>query len=323
MPNYCTRIIDSGPRMGSVCNEVSLRCRHDAICPHCDKSYASRHSFHKHLAICASEQPPADTSIAPMLSIEHTLNQIMQMQMETSQQIKNLATREFVEEKIQQVLVSGTAVATNLTSFDVNLSCYRSMGEDIYAGLVDKFGEPETVSYVKETVGRKRPMDLFQKLYLEGYERHLYPVVTNGTQMRYVDCRRMLVSDENGQMLAYLIQESIQNALLKTASYLINAKLKYEEECSESNMLCDEFTEVQYAALDLKRRLPRTEIVCILKEWTTFDIDVEAQHPFFDNVSCVKATEQKYTPTAEAAAANHAAASLYKKRSFGPMVLQG
>lgn len=299
MVNRCQRLIGGIP-----CRLKNMVCHCARECKNCGKSFTNRSTYYAHIAKCVDtdqRQPDVvhikvETQVATQIHLQKD-NLLISLDAQSSEG-QHSELKQQIEQICKQFLQSRQPkefADPSSNQFNIDLTNYRSMGEDIYTQLIDKMGNAEAIEYIKNAVARRRPMDLFRKLYLEDVEYKMYPLTSRAHDMRYVDHRRILVSDENGHLLAFMIQESIQNALLKTAAALVNQKIMFERqskgECSEGNQCCDDFFEVQQAALDIKRRLPRTDIIKILKEWTE---QSQEEHPFFANPVCVKATERHH-----------------------------
>lgn len=319
-------------------------CEHGYICTDCLQEFMVKSSYYRHLPKCDERQQRLQDELQSLADKQQQIELAEQRRQQEQQQLATDVKRKVEElrEKDIKLRLEGEAqfkeklksqikqelseelqqaveqqVKTRLQvqqdtdnehgipTYNIDSTRYRSMGEDMYDRLVKKLGLNETVDYIHTIVVHKRPLDMFRKLYLEGVSYELYPVATKGSEMRYVDGTRELVSDKDGHLLGYLIQNSIQNALLKTAAAIAKQKLTYKDECPESNQKCDDFLVVQMAALDITRLLTRTDIIKSIKEWTVapslivagqeHDEDKTKTHPFFLNIQCTRATQKRFS----------------------------
>lgn len=267
----------------SSCESIKEPC---FICEHCDRVFAARSTFYKHKAKCSLEQS----------SEQHTHDQIAkQERLSLKEELRQELFQEF------QFVFPSKQQDKHTLVYDIDLSAFASMGDDLFQALIDKQAGIQKdnssqqnkiiiAQYIYTIVSSNSPLKLVRALYLDNVPYELRPIAVIDDTFRYLYRKGKLVSDKDGFHLAHLLQSNIQNALLKATHPLITLKLRYKDDCQESQTLLDQVLAIQTYALNIKKHLTRTDIITILKEWLAPPVGAD-KHPFFVNVLCPIATE--------------------------------
>jgi len=115
------------------------------------------------------------------------------------------------------------------------------IGNDFYSELVDKVGKENAVLYLT-TSAVGRPIEIIDKLYLEGKDPMEYPIACRDTDhFRYLNSESKIVDDYGGTCIGNLMSERLQTAILMA----INEAINVVDENNTSDSEIDSIVEAQ------------------------------------------------------------------------------
>lgn len=134
------------------------------------------------------------------------------------------------------------------------------VGGDFFSELVDKMGRGRAVEYLSEIATEGKPLDVINKLYLEGTEPTSYPIACRDEDhFRYMDSAHRIVDDKGGHGISQIVSNGVHRALVTAANEAI----------------CDQ-VDIQNYVADMRNSLPPDRIVSQLAHMTSIP-----DHPFF------------------------------------------
>jgi hypothetical protein len=152
-----------------------------------------------------------------------------------------------------------------------NINNIMVIGNDFFQELTAKIGKDSAVEFLSSAATTGKPIDVIEKLYLEGRDPMNYPIACrNEDHFRYLSSdaagERRLVDDQGGDIIGDLMINRLRNAFLMAANELIS---KHVEGSMESDK--DILRSVQNITT-----VDKNMIVYQLAEVTN-----NAGHPFF------------------------------------------
>lgn len=249
MPNNCQIIITRGKNKGKVCSEINRVCRHQAIqCPNCGEEFSYKHTFTTHARSCIPIKRKK-TNIVKKASIIDRINMLEER-------------NQHLEHKVSQVENQPRSVHNIMV-----------IGNDFFKELTNKIGKDSAVDFLSSAAQTGKPIDVIEKLYLEGKDPMHYPIACrDDDHFRYLsndgEGGRKIVDDQGGAIIGDLMMNRLRNAFLMAANELIS---KHVVDGSTLDTNEDVLRSVQNIATVDKRI-----IVYQLAEATS-----NADHPFF------------------------------------------
>jgi hypothetical protein len=87
------------------------------------------------------------------------------------------------------------------------------MGDDFYTGLTNKIGRANAMKFLAES-GTKRPISVFQKLYIDDRSPDDYPIACRDKyHFRYLDNQQRVVDDRGGSTIGNAVSKQITDAV--------------------------------------------------------------------------------------------------------------
>lgn len=258
MSSLCPVIITKGKNKGQTCGEVNKYCRHRTVtCEACGKTYTRDNSYARHLKTCqtgtgddaeadvddASVSPPAKPSLPPAkialpaakIKIEARLLTTPKHDVldQLINEIREL--RDEIHSRPEPVNISNT--------FNFNLV----VGNNFYDELVEKMGKEEALKYIVKVASQKTPLDIINKLYLEGVAPANYPIACrDNDHFRFANAERKIVDDVGGRSLANHVSNGLLNTFLIASNELIAKQMSRQTEITDDDM--EDFMNVQTCA---------------------------------------------------------------------------
>lgn len=304
MPNQCSITITRGRNKGKLCRVVNKTCRHQTIrCPNCGEDFSYKHTYTAHARACmpnrklvVSPDPGLDPDLDPDLASDTDTNLDLDtdlsqdrmtgkkttyirkrthrrrddMDMDKSEIIARLHDLERenknLKDKVQQVAEQPR-----------NINNIMVIGNDFFQELTAKIGKDSAVQFLSSAATTGKPIDVIDKLYLEGKDPMNYPIACrNDDHFRYLSHDgaggKKLVDDRGGAIIGDLMMNRLRNAFLMAANELIS---KHVDGTAESDK--DVLRSVQNITTVDKKM-----IVYQLAEATN-----NSSHPFFlDESEC-------------------------------------
>ena len=213
MSNPCKVILTRGKNKGKICGSVNSKCKHvtkPLICEKCGIKFDRTTSYYRHVNSCniksSKKSEDNDSSKSKIkLSInvkpsQPSMSNVFQRLVELEEQ--NTALREEVE-----VLKSQP-----VTNYNIAI-----LGNDFYTELVDKIGKKDTIKFLAQSC--HRPLDVFQKLYLDDCKPDNYPVACRDElHFRYLDNDKKMVDDRGGSSIGTVVSKQITNAMINAVN---------------------------------------------------------------------------------------------------------
>lgn len=294
MPNECLISITRGRNKGKLCREVNRTCRHKSIqCPNCGEDFSYKHTYTTHSRACMPDtelhkttrtqtreapnkhcrRPSSDQKVIRRKTyiIKKKSPPRSEMDSEILARIHTLEQQNRdLKDKVQKVEEQPR-----------NINNIMVIGNDFFQELTAKIGKERAVEFLSSTATTGKPIDVIDKLYLEGKDPMDYPIACrNEDHFRYLSRDdkggRKLVDDHGGNIIGVLMINRLQNAFLMAANELIS---KHVDGSIESN--ADVLRCVQNITT-----VDKNIIVYQLAEVTN-----NSNHPFFfDESECEMAT---------------------------------
>lgn len=260
MPNQCSITIKRGRNKGKLCREVNKTCRHQSIqCPNCGEDFSYKHTYTSHAKTCQYQtreqhKPKLRPRPRPKLSGSPMASEILARIHNLEQENKDL------KNKVQEVADQPR-----------NINNIMVIGNDFFEELTAKIGKDSAVEFLSSAATTGKPIDVIDKLYLEGKDPMSYPIACrNEDHFRYMSNDgqggRKLVDDHGGAIIGDMMMNKLRNAFLMAANELIS---KHVEGSIESDK--DVLRSVQNIAT-----VDKNVIVYQLAEATN-----NSNHPFF------------------------------------------
>lgn len=279
MPNECSIIITRGRNKGNMCRDVNRTCRHQSIqCPNCGEDFSYKHTYTAHTRICqpdCQERAGATSGSRKKTSIKRRFSggpasardDILARINTLEQQNRDL------KDKVQKVAEQPRSINNIVV-----------IGNDFFQELTAKIGKERAVEFLSSTATAGNPIDVIDKLYLEGKDPMHYPIACHDDHFRYLSRDdkggRKLVDDRGGVIIGKLMTSRLQNAFLMAANELINNHVNGYSETDVELLRC-----VQNVTT-----VDKNIIVYKLAEATT-----NSNHPFFlDESECEVATNNTH-----------------------------
>lgn len=136
------------------------------------------------------------------------------------------------------------------------------LGMNFFDELVLKMGKDRTIKFLSGIAQEGKPVDVINKLYLEGTSPTDYPIACRDTDhFRYIDSDHRLIDDKGGHEISKIVTSGVQDALVLAAKEVLDTEqIDYLHKYVE----------------DMRRSLPKDRIIHDLAHMTRIP-----NHPFF------------------------------------------
>ena len=283
MANKCDIIIHKGKNKGKKCYEINKTCRHQkTICAECGSAFGYKHNFIAHLKQCTG----SDTTCA-VVAIKkrpYIAKKDPEAHLVTPTIIKRTDIKSEVEEKLLERLDKLEKVneefekklqdrpSQHVTNINVVI-----LGDNFYEELVSIMGKKDAVHFLAKAASKGKPLDVINKLYLDGMEPNEYPIACRDRTIpdfRYLNDNRQIVNDLGGNTIGSMVSNKIRNAMLLATNEIIHERVHRPITDTESGIYKD------YDIVDMQKNLTdmceQFQIVRDLAEATENKF-----HPFF------------------------------------------
>ena len=268
MPNECSISITRGRNKGKLCRDVNRTCRHkDILCPNCGEEFSYKHTYTAHAKLCNSADVVVKKTIKVKDRIKAGSEEILARIHSLEQQNRDL------KDKVQQVVDQPRSINNIVV-----------IGNDFFQELTTKIGKDRAVEFLSSTATVGKPIDVIEKLYLEGKDPMHYPIACrDDDHFRYLSHDdkggRKLVDDRGGAIIGDIMMNRLRNAFLMAANELISKHIREGPDGFDGNV--DVLRCVQNIAT-----VDKDEVVYQLAVVTN-----NSDHPFFRaEGECEKAT---------------------------------
>jgi hypothetical protein len=207
MPNGCSITITRGKNKGKICSSINKICRHQNItCPHCNDVFAYKHTYASHSRGC--------NIIEPHLTTKKKINVVKKFNL--LDRIHKLEKRNRdLEDKVKEVETQPR-----------NINNIMVIGTDFYQELVTMIGKDRALEFLTCSAVSGKPIDVIDKLYLEGKDPMCYPIACRNTDhFRYLSDDSNVVDDHGGAIIGDIVINRLQNAFLMAANEIISKQV--------------------------------------------------------------------------------------------------
>lgn len=267
MPHTCQVIITRGKNKGQACGVVNKKCRHRNIeCPHCGTRFTVETSFIRHRTQCRIpiiipiRTESMTAHIEPTEPIEHTERTERN---EPSEPVVNKLLRKIEHLEKELELVKNKP--------EVHHHWNIVLGMNFFEELVSKMGTDHAINFLTDIATDGGPVDVINKLYLEGNSPTSYPIACQGdTHFRYIDADHRLIDDKGGHGISKIVTSGVHEALILAANEAIHQQVMSQD--------YDHFNiaPIQKYVADMRKSLPQDRIISELARMTRIP-----NHPFF------------------------------------------
>lgn len=223
---YCDIVFHKGKNKGKICGNISKICRHQRVeCVNCGHIFGYKHNYTAHLRTCkapdntklkptikilAKEVPVVKTSVAATVSTtmahkDDIIDRLSRLEKENKQ----------FEQQLQEQ--ASRPQITNYYNFVV-------VGDNFFDELINVMGKDNAVDFLANAAVEGKPLDVINKLYLEGRDPNKYPIAcrkNNVSNFRYLNNKHQIVDDMGGTVLGRAVSDKIQNAMLRATNEII------------------------------------------------------------------------------------------------------
>lgn len=211
MGNPCQVVIFRGKNKGKVCGQINRKCKHVSeplICTICQMNFDRTTSYYRHInshhkgqaksdgnkikiSVKMSPDPDPNSSLGHT-NMTHVFHRLVQLEEQ------NNALREEVEElKLKPTTMNYIAI----------------LGNDFYTELINKIGHENAMKFIAES-DTKRPLSVFQKLYLDDRNPDDYPIACRDKyHFRYLDSQKRMVDDRGGSHIGTAVSKRLTDAV--------------------------------------------------------------------------------------------------------------
>ena len=193
----CTLPITRGKNKGRLCREANKTCRHQILaCHKCREEFSYKHTHTAHIKLCTG---PKIRKKVVIIKKNHLLDRIESLE----------AKNKLLEDKVTKVALQPRNIIV--------------LGNDFFQELVEKIGKERAVEFLTCTAMSGKPIDVIDKLYLEGKDPMTYPIACrNQDHFRYLNAENDMVDDRGGAIIGDFMSSRIQNAFIMAANELIS-----------------------------------------------------------------------------------------------------
>jgi hypothetical protein len=223
---YCDIVFHKGKNKGKPCGSVSKICRHQRTeCSTCGHVFGYKHNYTAHLKLCGE----LASKVKPSVKVVKKNPVIVEKSTEDEQIIERLSRLEKENKMFEQQLhqQASRAQINNYYNFVV-------VGDNFFDELIHVMGKSNAVDFLANAAVEGKPLDVINKLYLEGRDPSKYPIACRKalevSNFRYLNNKRQIVDDHGGSVLGREVSDKIQNAMLRATNELIKDGLddKYD-----------------------------------------------------------------------------------------------
>lgn len=237
----CSQIIQQGKNRGKKCGDVHPTCNHvnTPLTCHCGQTFDRSSSYNRHLKV---HKVKVDVRLKTNSLIDkldqfekkHSEeNAMLQRQME--ELLRRQAPDELLRKQVEELLNRPQATLINISVVD----------KEFYEKITAKLGTKEANAFLNGCCLRDKPLEIFQKLYLDGLQPENYPIACrNSVQFRYLNEKRELVEDNGGKVIGHLIKEGVHNAMIlatnETMTEIIDGTIgpdEFDMRTAQSNLM--------------------------------------------------------------------------------------
>jgi len=220
----------------------------------------------------APDTPHTDTVVHRLetLVLEQSRNMDKLINM-LCQQIKQGS--EIIEATKEATKARSDTVTNNFNNYTMNNTMHMTVVLDpnFYGSLVSSMGVDATHKYLERLSIEHSPLQMVHDLFITNKPATELPIARRGNHYRYMNNKRELVDDMDGELLCELISNCTTNAYLLATSALSHGDLAPQDRL-------DQFRRIQTYACSMRTDLNKAHIKQCLTSWIP---DTGNTHPFF------------------------------------------
>lgn len=257
----CQVVISRGRNKGKICGDINQKCKHTTepmVCSICGTSYTRSTSYYRHIKTHETQSQVRNDKTVDLSKKK------LNIRKKTESSNTN-DTNEALAAKVRELQQQVTELQGRETVTNYNIAVIGT-SDDLYQELIRKMGgnRETAVSFLANSCTKGKPLEVFEKLYLDGKSPDDYPVACrDNLHFRYLDPDRKLIDDQGGSSIGKLVSNQLMNTFLLAS----NDKMRTEGEVT------DKVIQFQERVIELANT---QDMIAQLAEITT-----NPNHPFF------------------------------------------
>lgn len=260
MGNDCQIIIKKGQNMGRKCCEVNRWCKHfKKVCTNCGKEFMYKHSYNSHqckrskVSVAVKKKSRSSMPVSPVhrdttdkegVAALHNMVKMLQ------REVKELREQ-------PKIHIDNVTVIT----------------DDIFSKMSSEMGCENAVKFLMEAMASDTEcLDVVNKVYLSGPDPDQYPIACKDRDhFRFLGPGSSVIDDRGGKLIVSKLTESVQNAMIKASTELIDKYNDPDELMDKVNLVRLQETLTRIPTADNQARFKRELAVKV----------TNPKHPFF------------------------------------------
>jgi hypothetical protein len=239
---YCDIVFHKGKNKGQLCGDVSKVCRHQRMkCTTCGHIFGYKHNYTAHLKTCMGMGMDMDMDMAPapISKLKPAVKVVKKSPIIIAKKPKNKEDDTTIIERLSRLEKENKLFEQQLQDQASrpqvnNYYKFVVVGDNFYDELINVMGKSDAVDFLANAAAKGKPLDVINKLYLEGRDPNKYPIACRHAKpvsnFRYLNNKHQIVDDKGGSSLGRAVSDKIQNAMLRATNELIKDGLdnKYD-----------------------------------------------------------------------------------------------
>lgn len=212
MPNCCDIIITRGKNKGVKCKYANKVCRHQKLqCNFCGAKFAYKHTYSAHECSKIESHPTSPT--------RNKIN--VDISIKSKQDNDDDNEMKMLKKRLELLEQHNKNLESRITEAEQRPSNIVVIGNDFFTELVEKVGKDNAVQYLT-TAAVGKPLEVIDKLYLEGKEPDDYPIACrNHDHFRYRNADSKIIDDHGGKVIGNIMTHRLQNAIIMAINEII------------------------------------------------------------------------------------------------------
>jgi len=220
MGNDCQIIIKKGQNTGKKCSEVNRWCKHSKkTCPACGKEFMYKHSFSGH------QCKRSKVNVTVKRKKKEPVNQLHDKKSVAA--LHNMVR--MLQKEVKELREQPTIHIDNVTVIT----------DDIFSKMSSEMGCENAVKFLMEAMASETEcLDVVNKVYLSGPNPDQYPIACKDRDhFRFLGPGSNVIDDRGGKLIVSKLTESVQNAMIKASSELIDKYNDPDELMDQVNLI--------------------------------------------------------------------------------------
>lgn len=224
MSNPCKVIITRGKNKGKICGDINAKCKHvtdPLVCSVCGQNFDRTTSYYRHVnTLHDGRARPYGPKYIEALKAEQQQShepQDQEQKVKVKVPIKvKIGTVSDMFRRLAQLEQQNSELREEVAELKMKpttTNYIAILGNDLYTELTNKIGKDKAMRFIAES-GVKRPLSVFQKLYLDDRNPDDYPIACKDKcHFRYLDHRKRMVDDPGGSTIGTAVSKQIYDAV--------------------------------------------------------------------------------------------------------------